>query len=143
MSNLGLSIENRIAEATANGDEPIRGQQNQLLLDLDTAEDIERLAARLDKLREFLAVEQVDSWTSQSGKGRHVVLAVTTAQHFNGRNLTVPEQLLLQMWLGSDPLRELLSLMRYWQGCEQPSLLVRPKAAAPAPSPTAEPDIIF
>ena len=79
----------------------------------------ERVQEELEKRGR--AMTAVRRWQSKDG-GRHVKIRIEP-----GIDSAV-ERCLLQAVLGSDLLRELLSLMRYWDGNPEPSMLFKPQS---------------
>jgi hypothetical protein len=97
----------------------VRSSPTTLLLDLDTPEAIEQFYRVLPKVAEHFGVERREEWKSKSGK-QHVRVFLDAPQPLAVR-------LALQAALGSDGIREVLSLKRMANGCEEPSLLFRPR----------------
>jgi len=94
-----------------------------LLLDFDDSLKPPDLREKLEVLeRQFMfTVADTETWVSRSGHGCHVKITMGKPFRFSTR-------LIFQMFLGSDPLRELLALWRSTlpQGLSQ-SALFRPK----------------
>lgn len=136
MSDVALDQEHAIAQAKEEGFKVYRGGRRRLLLDLDSEDDLFRYEQRLPKLQEILwpvsqnedalqhdwnvEVTEKKRWRSKSHTGWHVLLTLS-------RPLPLRERLLLQAILSSDPIRELYSLLRFWEGTKEPSLLFRPQ----------------
>jgi hypothetical protein len=95
-----------------------------VLLDLDTPEDVARYEAILERIQKPMGhawgLKEVERWKSKSGVGTHVHLEMTS-------DLNEYERVALQALLGSDPVRELISLMRMRHGVTHPSRLFRPQ----------------
>lgn len=108
-------------EMTTAGFDVLLGDDFTLLLDLDG--DVELDARLLDRASELFGV-QVDTfevWTSKSGPpNRHARVKLVNPA-------TVVERIALQAMLGSDPMRELLSLARLRRGVAEPVRLFKPR----------------
>lgn len=94
-----------------------------LLLDLDTTENVELCDRRLQKIidNEEIYIHWVEEWPSNSGN-IHRVIGLTN-------HLTDIERLFLQLYLGSDPVREYLSFRRLFHNITPHNILARPYAA--------------
>ncbi len=126
MSNLNESQERAIEQAEAEGMTVVKSSPTLLLIDLDDDEAdayfMERIQLVTDALNEHnVILTEVSRWPSKSGKGLHIKMKLS-------QPLGVITRLLLQACLGSDRLREFLSLLRKWDGCAEPSLLFKPPA---------------
>jgi hypothetical protein len=93
-------------------------EPDELLLDFDTEEAVLTFKDRLKKLRAELKLQlPARIWPSKSGYPRcHASVRVTWV-------LTIRQRIAFQTVLGSDPVRELLSLVRDWHDDPYPSLL--------------------
>lgn len=112
-------------EEAAEKFDVVQSDATSLLLDLDTKEALAQYQRVLPKLFDNYHVVSTESWRSKSGN-THVRIEL-------GRPMTFPERLALQAALGSDGVRELLSLKRYHNGISEPSRLFRPKVVEPCP----------
>ena len=112
-------IEDSIEAAKQAGFQIVESSDSQLLLDLDTADDLLRYNSVFSHLRNVFALREVDRWKSKSGKGLHVVVACNP--------LPFPERAALQACLGSDPIREGLAIAMHRDGKKDPSVLFMPK----------------
>ena len=112
-------FENAKMHALDAGFEIVGGNESTLLLDLDTESAYQQYQQMIPMVREHFGSFDVREWKSKSGN-RHIQLV------FAGLNLTVPERLVLQSVLGSDPKHELLSLLGYRNGVEDPIMLFKP-----------------
>ncbi len=104
-------------------------KNNELLIDLDTEEQVsqfERLITILsENYPELIVPQTIDgresysiSWTSKGGEpGKHVKITLS-------RDLSPIERIAFQAALGSDPVRELLSLIRLEKRDFKPTLFV-------------------
>lgn len=99
-------------------------EPNEVLLDIDSEdayttfrERFERISEELIEGQGCIQVPTFKVFPSRSG-GAHCHIIVTLPVEVEMR-----ERLLLQVLLGSDPIRELLSLFRIWNGAPQPTLL--------------------
>jgi hypothetical protein len=109
-----------IAEAAQKFD-IVQGSPTTLLLDLDTPEALAQFERVLPKIHDNFGVTGVQTWRSKSGN-THKVVALACA-------LTADIRVALQASLGSDGVKEALSVQRFLNGCEEPSVLFRPKDA--------------
>lgn len=99
----------------------VQSTENTLLLDLDTKAARDQFNRVFPKVREHYSVSCLRTWRSKSGNThREVVLRV---------DLPFTYRVALQAALGSDGVKEALSLQRYRNGCVEPSMLFRPKDA--------------
>lgn len=70
-------------------------------------------------LTDYFPVESAEAWRSHGGN-THIVLTMT-------QELSPEARIAIQAILGSDPIRELLSLARVENGCRDPIALFRPR----------------
>lgn len=103
----------------AQGFEVFQGNERQLLLDLDSPEAVATYRDRLGLAKRFFKIEEKQRWISKSGKGLHVILE-------SANKLSAMLRLLIQVYLGSDPKREIFGAMRVLNGEKNPSLLFKP-----------------
>jgi hypothetical protein len=89
-----------------------------LLVDLDDGAQLNQRV--LTVIRERCGVLKTESWPSRSGTGTHYRIHLVVA-------LSQGDRLLLQAVLGSDPMKECLSVFRAWAGHETPSVLFKPR----------------
>lgn len=122
MSDGGLTPEefhNENAVAVADGMMVRMADDNHLLLDLDDEAAIARFAKLRPKLADLFGAKVVEEYESRSGPGHlHVILEL-------GEPFPAAFRIALQAAMGSDPLRELLSLRRLANGVVEPSRLFR------------------
>ncbi len=131
MSNAELPLlqyilDARVEEAKAQGLEIIQPEANELLLDLDSQQDGYVMDALLPILRDYkfnVTIRKVER--SRHGN-KHAYLICPRA-------ITYLERIALQACLGSDRKRELLGLMRVFQGISPVTVLFRKKDAPQAP----------
>lgn len=98
-----------------------RSTNNHLLLDLDDEAAVHTYARNAPDVQDQWGPwAKIESWKSKSGKGTHVFVTLS-------KPLPAPVRYGLQLWLGSDPVREILSLKRLKDGETEPSILFRPK----------------
>lgn len=108
--------------AEANGFTVIRGDAWSLLLDLDTEQQRAQYEAVLPHFEQNYAIEEIQSWPSKSGH-RHTRIKLYTP-------ISEPAmRYALQAALGSDPVREMLSIVRLRNGVPEPSMLFKPGPA--------------
>lgn len=94
---------------------------NELQIDIDSDEDLARMASSMDILQTNYPnlVIAWDHRVSASGAPhRHVTVVLSRDVR------DAEERILLQALLGSDLKREVLSLIRYWKGDSMPTLFV-------------------
>ena len=108
--------KNDIAKSK-QGVEVIIRKPNELLLDLDNDESINRYMMMVEVLDVCGAIELVEDWKSKSGN--------THAKITLAFNLTPLEATTLQAIFGSDPQRELLNLIGHLNGIPEPSKLYK------------------
>jgi len=90
-----------------------------LFLDLDTTKSIEEMPDKLDKLRRIFGVGlKVDQVTTSNSGNMHAYIVSDTAI------LNEPAQYAMQMFLGSDPVKEALSIQRYSVGITPACILI-------------------
>lgn len=90
-----------------------------LLLDLDTPEAKAQYARVFPKFVEHYEPLSSNTWLSKSGN-THVSITLRDP-------LPLRERIALQAALGSDGVKEVLSLVRARNGCSEPCLLFKPK----------------
>ena len=107
--------------ASERGQQIVRPGFRDLFLDLDGQADYDFLVDRLDHMSGVaLNLEVVHIGPSRSGKPHlHVYLRAS-------RDLSDIERIALQACLGSDRVREFLSLMRIWEGGEGTTFFENP-----------------
>jgi hypothetical protein len=146
MSDLLESFEEGEKAALARGDTIVTAAADELLVDLDNAvqrEQFDRVWPVV--VREFGA-EILTRWPSKSG-GIHEHVQITLS--LAGDDFTVPERIALQAALGSDPVRDVLTLQRFRLGIAEPIRLFRPSAspvlvsAGPTTTPIDDDDLPF
>lgn len=113
------------AEAAADkGCVIVHPTERELFIDIDSADaavNFERCLEVLQKTREAVVVRRSPSPSGASGR-EHIVVRVAGV-------VTDEERILLQACLGSDPLREMLSLMRLRAGDEAPTIFFEKKVS--------------
>jgi hypothetical protein len=112
-------LEKDIQGALKRGFIVVRSTPKTLLCDLDSGAAEDQFWDNINQVDRFHQIIRIESWKSKSGK-KHIHVELE-------EGLEVPERLILQLMLGSDPMRELLGLQRYRNGCNEPSLLFKPK----------------
>lgn len=122
--SITYETDKAMAKAQERGFTIVKPTPKQLLIDLDKPYDPLEFDRRLQRLKETnpeLRPCVTDAWDSKSG-GRHIVVTVACA-------LTPPERLLLEVTLGSDPIRGQRGFRKWREGAEEPeSMLFRPPA---------------
>lgn len=125
MSDVVLDQTDAIAEAEANGMVVEKYGGDYILLDLDTTRGARQFLDHIENFEQNVLefgewqVVKYTSWNSKSG-GVHVAIEMDHAKE-------IKDILICQSYLGSDGVRDFLSLMRVWQGNEEPRLLFRPE----------------
>lgn len=120
--NLQKEREN-IENAIAAGMTIIKGNDNTILLDLDTKAGQKQFLDNLEMVDDKFDAIAIEAWASKSGAGRcHVKLLIR-----NGANAA--QRVALQAILGSDPKREIFGIWKLANGIEEPNLLFRPRGA--------------
>jgi hypothetical protein len=120
----GLSeeaLESAIMMAEVAGCDIIRSTPVTLLLDLDSSPQYCQFQDMLPILRGLFPISKVEMWDSRS-KNTHVRITMSVS-------LPIEARYALQSMLGSDPIKEILSLKRTVMGIREPSLLFRPPEA--------------
>ena len=108
------------AEVNARIGTVYRSSPELLLLDLDTPDAREQYRRVFPILAPLYKLTELHFYTSKSGKGVHAILSI-------GKPITEPLiRLGLQAMLGSDGVKEALSVRRLNAGQDEPSLLFRP-----------------
>ncbi len=120
-----VAFDAAIDKAILEGFVIVRGNPRLLLLDLDTAEDYATFHRYRETVKELVGdFQSVEEWQSKSGNGRHVAITLD-------RDLSAAERILLQIFMGSDRIHELLSLTTgIWAGNAEPSVLFKPGVKA-------------
>lgn len=112
------NFDQEMEQAKKEGFEVIQSTADYLLLDLDTPEQFAQFEKMLPEVKKHFPCNISDRWYSKSGN-RHVVVQLEAPLSFYQR-------LVLQAVLGSDPTREMLSLVRIKNGISEPSCLFKP-----------------
>ena len=103
--------------ARMNGFDVIRSDDHTLLLDLDGAEALRRYTSLLPWVMENgIVTEEIETWESGSPGHYHVMLKLPGP-------LDLGLRLMLQAALGSDPKKEILSMLRFDIGIDEPCRL--------------------
>lgn len=112
-------IEEVVQAAIEAGYTVYRSTPDILLLDLDspTAEKI--YLDHMPIVQVMYGAMEIERWKSKGGENLHVVVKLNV-------ELEIVTRLALQTMLGSDPLKELLSLKRVKEGQNEPCLLFKP-----------------
>jgi hypothetical protein len=107
--------------AEVAGFDVVIGHETMLTLDLDSEEAEAQFRNELEAVNRLLGVLKVEEWPSKRGGAhKHAVVWLKTPA-------TALERIALQAALGSDPLREILSVIRLRNGIAEPSRLFRPR----------------
>ena len=127
MSDGGLTPQEFVQEnnkAEADGMAVRHANAKTLLMDLDDPIAIERFRRFMPKLDELFGAKVTEEYESRSGAGHlHVVIEMDEP-------FPAAFRIALQAVMGSDPLREFLSLRRLANGVEEPSRLFRKRSDA-------------
>jgi hypothetical protein len=109
------------AKAEEKGFEVVMGHDQLLLLDLDGEAAQARFHEQLELVNRMFGVDGYQKWASKSGGDhQHVLVYLKTPA-------TLQERVAIQAAMGSDPIREILTLIRARNGIVEPSRLFRPK----------------
>lgn len=117
--NLTPEAVMQTVEEAAKEFDVVQSNNTTLLLDIDTLPALAQFERVLPKVKENFGVANVERWTSKSGNA-HIKIILSEP-------FPVTVRLALQAALGSDGVRELLSLKRLMNGCDEPSYLFKPK----------------
>ena len=110
-----------IKRAEEQGLRTVLPKGNQLLIDLDSEEQYQTYLKRFARVQESLFIQEVYNQPSKSGlPKRHIIIELE-------KSIDVRERLILQLYLGSDPIREFLSYLRFLQDDPFPSLFFEKK----------------
>ncbi len=123
---LQYTLNAQLEEAKAQGLEIVQPKPNELLLDLDSQQDGYVMDALLPILRDYGFAVTISKVERSRHGNKHAYLVCP-------RDITELERIALQACLGSDRKRELLGLMRVFQGITPVSVLFRKKDAPQAP----------
>lgn len=124
-AGVSTDIEGVIANAEKGEYGPVnvvRSNSVRLLCDLDSPEAVHQFDEVLPIVESMYGVDNVQAWVSRSGN-QHRAVTIKNA-------LGVHTRLALQAMLGSDGVKEALSLKRVREGQHEPSILFRPKGFA-------------
>lgn len=124
MSDGHRRLEEAAAVAATKGCIIVHPSRRELFIDIDSKEAATNFEKCLEVFRKTNVMMVVRRSNSPSGKpGReHIVVRL-------GREVSDEERILLQACLGSDPLREMLSLMRLRAGDEAPTIFFEKKVS--------------
>ena len=97
-------------------------EPNELLLDIDSEENFNHFKEMFNRFNDELPYDLMwlrrKVYDSKTPGHKHISVKFPW-------NLTDHERILYQVLLGSDPVREMLSVFRIWNGDSNPTLLVR------------------
>lgn len=105
--------------ATAEGFEVVVADDHTLLLDLDDVSSIETYKRMRVVLFEWKEPASINEWLSKSGN-IHVMIRLTEPLAWSRRYA-------LQAALGSDRMREMLGVIQMLNGCDEASILFKPR----------------
>lgn len=115
--------EEYVARMEADGFSIRYPESNELLIDLDSEKALKEFTTRIIRVSHELEINQAgmelsyNVYPSKTEGHYHVIVKMPF-------NLDEPfERVALQAVLGSDPVREMLSIFRIWLGDKYPSLL--------------------
>lgn len=123
-AGVSTDIEGVIANAEKGEYGPVevvRSNMKRLLVDLDSPEAVRQFDEVLPIIESMYGVDNVKAWVS-SGGNQHRAVTLKYA-------LGVHTRLGLQAMLGSDGVKEALSLKRVREGQSEPIILFKPKQA--------------
>jgi len=106
--------------ASDNGYDVIYGDDKTLVLDLDTPNSLSTFEVRIKRINnEVCNAKVLHVYESESGyPHKHAVIKLSV-------KLDTSSRLFLQTFLGSDPIKEYLSFLRWRRKDEHPILLLR------------------
>lgn len=113
----------------------VEANDSLLLIDLDSAEAVEDFHDNYEWFNERSWLGKATFWKSRND-GTHIQIELTTPR-------PLVERVLLQRLLGSDPVRESLTLLRIWRVGSDPVVLFRPRGAEVRPLHGADDDLPF
>lgn len=126
MSDFSRTLAEAKEEAERRDCDVIVATSSTLLLDFDSLEGVATYERNRDMVNRMFQIKNEETWRSGSGLPYHLHVVLTLDAVLN-----VAERVALQAALGSDPVREMLSIRRIHLGDKnEPSLLFKPKAAA-------------
>lgn len=114
------TTESVIAAAEAGGADVLYPQSNELFIDIDTDEQYNLCLSRISELRSMLRCTvgiKRDVPSNSGGEHRHVIVELSI-------QIDDATRAGMQMFLGSDPIRELLALRRIMQGVANPIIFI-------------------
>lgn len=114
-----VALAEAIAKARAAGFGVQQSDNRTLLLDLDAPASGPRAMKLICELREQLGIKGCTQWESKGGNV-HMRLRLS-------RGMIFPARVAIQAALGSDPKREVRSILEWMGGAREPSLLFVPK----------------
>lgn len=117
-SDVNSNQPEAIANAEAAGQTVVFSDSQTILLDLDNADSQFMYERVLPIIQRHIPITEDERWASKSGN-LHVKLILAEP-------LPVMERILIQSALGSDPVREFLTMLRVQEGNPNPSMLFRP-----------------
>jgi hypothetical protein len=111
-------IEQAIMKAEQEGFYIIRSTDATLLVDIDSDTDLKIFQKTFAILKPLYKLSEITRWRSKA-KGWHI--------HLRCRPTSFSTRMGLQTMLGSDPIKEALSLKNYENGLVEPSVLFKPR----------------
>lgn len=121
MSEGSLDPTQDIAKALAKGMKLVESAPCSIILDLDSKAAMAQYNVMLPRIQRDLVIVERERWESKTKDKNHWHVVLET-----DIMLTPVTRLLLQTILGSDPMKEFLSLVRYRAGYGVFSILFRP-----------------
>lgn len=110
--------EEYIKRMMVEGYRVVLPEPNEVFIDIDTEDDYQLFLDQFKLILRDIGVVNKREHTSRNGlPGRHITLTMAFA-------MTDVERIALQSVLGSDPKRELLSMVRLIRGDKHPTLFV-------------------
>lgn len=111
-----------LAYAEQNGLDVILPNPNQLFVDIDSEDALAIFVNRVGEIRKWVDLDYLVN-SSPSGRKGHYHIYVTLTRNITSEN----ERILLQLLLGSDPSREVMSWARVVAGNSAPTLFFEKK----------------
>lgn len=117
-----IELDAAIADYIAMGFEVVRAGETCLLLDIDSEYALAQFERVFPVVQEHFGAFEEERWKSKSGN-THIRIGLPMVQPWAVRYA-------LEAMLGSDGTRGVLGLLQMKNGCDEASMLARPKVAA-------------
>ena len=131
INDYSLGSEAAFKEAKRKGQIVVLPKDNELFIDIDDLESMQTFEERIDRIEAFIFVESVVKHKSRSNDPDKFHITVTLRHDINAI-----ERILLQLLLGSDSTREMLSYFRVKDDDPHPTLFIENKPEENSDQPT-------